>query len=161
MFFANDHSTAHKAFSLVLITSSLAGYFFILIAYLIMLKRISSSRIKNLIPCMRKKVSPKQARSEPQTQKIKNENKQVYIRILVICVTDVICGIIVCVVGLVYYLDSIITPECWLSNFESFKHRAPIVAIVFFPLNSVINPYIYCFHVLQKILKAAKHKLKK
>ena len=161
LFFANDHSTAHKAFSLVLITSSLAGYFFILIAYLIILKRISSSRIKNLIPCMRKKVSPKQARSEPQTQKIKNENKGVYIRILVICVTDVICGIIVCVVGLVYFFDSIITPECWLSNFESFKHRAPIVAIVFFPLNSVINPYIYCFHLLQKSLKCCKTQVKK
>ena len=149
---------AHQAFSLVLITSSLAGYFFILIAYLIMLKHIFSFRIKNLIPCMRKKRILKQSslsRGEPQMQKIKNENKQVYIRILVICVTDVICGIIVCVVGFVYYFDFLITPECPLSNFKCFEHRAPIVMIVFFPLNSVINPYIYCFHLLQNLLKCS------
>ena len=161
LFFTNNHPTAYKAFSLVLITSSLAGYFFILIAYLIMLKRISSSRIKNLIPCMRKKVSPKQARREPQMQKIKNENKQIYTRILVICVTDVICGIIMCVVGLMYYFDSIITPECSVSSFECFKHSAPIIVIIFFPLNSVINPYVYCFHLLQKLLKCCKTQVKK
>ena len=93
--------------------------------------------------------------------KIKNENKQVYIRILVICVTDVICGIIVCVVGFVYYFDFLITPECPLSNFKCFEHRAPIVMIVFFPLNSVINPYIYCFHLLQNLLKCSKTQVKK
>ena len=161
LFFTNNHPTAHTAFSLVLITSSLAGYFFILIAYLIMLKRIFSFRIKNLIPCIRRKVSPEQARREPQTQKIKNENKQVFVRILVICVTDVICGIIVCVVGLLHYLDSIITPECSRSNFKVFKQLAPIIVIVFFPLNSVINPYIYCFHLLQHLLKSCKTQVKK
>ena len=161
LFFTNNHPFAHTAFSLVLTTSSLAGYFFILIAYLIMIKHISSSRIKNLIPFMRRKVSPKQARREPQTQKIKNENKHVYIRILVICVTDVICGIIVCVVGLVYYLDSIIAPECSVPILECFKRNAPIIVIVFSPLNSVINPYIYCFHLLQKLLKCCKTQVRK
>ena len=161
LFFTNSNPIAIKAFSLTLITSSLAGYFFILIAYLIMLKHISSSRTKNLIPCMRIKVSPKQARREPQMEKIKNENKQVYIRILVICVTDVICGIIVCVVGLLHYLDSIFTPECSPSNFKCFKQLAPIIVIVFFPLNSVINPYIYCFHLLQNLLKCCKTQVNK
>ena len=161
LFFPNNLPTAQTTFSLVLITTSLAGYFFILIAYLIMLQRLSSSHIKNFIPCMRKKVSPQQTRREPQLQKIKNENKHIYMRIFVICVTDVICGIIVCVLGLVYYLDSIITPKCSVSSFECFKRIAPIIVIVFFPLNSVINPYIYCFHLLQKLLKGCKTQVRK
>ena len=161
LFVTNNYPIAHKAFSLVLITSSFAGYIFVLIAYLIMLKRISSFGIKSFIPGMRKKVLSKQARTEPQSQKIKNENKQVYIRILVICVTDVICGIIVCVVGLVYFFGSLMTPKCSASNFDCFYHSTPILVIVFFPLNSVINPYIYCFHLLQNLLKCCKTQVRK
>ena len=94
-------------------------------------------------------------------KKIKNENKQVYLRILVICSIDIICGIIVCVVGLMYYFDFLITLECSVSNFKCFNHRAPIVVIVLFSLNNIINPYIYCFHLLQNLLKCCKTQVKK
>ena len=138
LFDARDQN-AITYFSLFLVIFNLVEYIFILIAYLIVFKKISQIRFQNLFPCLSQKCYLK-ARGK-QTAKMQNENRKAYLRIFAVVITDLVCGIPISLFGLVYYFESLALSECFRNH--SFFNAALLLTILFFPLNSIINPYIY------------------
>ena len=143
---------ARTYFSLFFLIFNLVEYVFILIAYLIMFKKISATRFMNLLPCVSQKTYFR-TRGQ-QTQKIKNENKQVYARIFAVVATDLICGIPICLLGLAYFFEGLYVTECFRNL--SFINVASLVVLVLFPLNSIINPYIYSLHLRKNLFNRCK-----
>ena len=92
----------------------------------------------------------------PQTQTIVNENRQIFVRIFVIVVTEVICGIFVCLIGLGYFFYSLSDPDCIQKSGKAFHEWADMVTMIALPLNSVINPYIYSSHLWRKVCCCCK-----
>ena len=138
-------------FSLFIFSFNLVSYLFILIGYLIILKNIAKSCFFSILPCSSlRHFSERQEQNVPEAN---NENKQVFMRILIIVVTDMICGIAICLIGLGYYLQSLVF-NC-SHNLSYLVIAAPFVWILF-PLNSVINPYIYSFHLWKGICRRCK-----
>ena len=142
-------------FSLFLIIFNLVEYVFILIAYLIMFKKISPIRFQNLFACLSQKCYLK-ARDQ-QTAKMQNENRQVYLRIFAVVITDLFCGIPISLFGLAYYFESLAVPNCFRNH--SFYNAALLLTILLFPLNSIINPYIYSYHLWKSFFKRCKKRL--
>ena len=145
----------NKVFSLVLLSSSITGYLFVAIVYSFIFKNISTSELKSFLPCVSKNSSFKERKELPQTQTRVDEDRQIFVRIFVIVVTDVIFGIFVCLVGFGYFFYSLANPDSLLERGKNFRNSfykwAIIVTMVLFPLNSVINPYIYCSHLWRKV----------
>ena len=141
-------------FSFFLIFFNLLEYLFILIAYVIMCLKISTSRFKKFCLCISHKNSLKEQR--PEIPQIIFENKLVYTRIFVVVVTDLICGMLICLIGVTYYFDSF-SYNC-VTN-RNFRSWAILIAMLLFPLNSIINPYIYSFRLWKKLLKRCKQLL--
>ena len=140
-------------FSLFLLTFNLIGYILIAIAYAVILKSLTSFNIKNLLPCSRQSNSMKQGTKK--TQKIKIENKQIYIRIFVVVLTDLICIAPICVIGHINFFESL-GDGCFRRQFRSRKNWTPLVTLILLPLNCVINPYIYSFSTWKHVLKRSK-----
>ena len=148
-------NTTTTYFSLFILSFNLVGYLFILIAYLIIFNNISKSCFFSILSCL----SPRYF-SETQEQnvpKVINENKQVYVRILIVIVTDLTCGIAICLIGLGHYLQGLVF-DC--SHNRSFLKIAALCVWILFPLNSVINPYIYSFHLWKGICRRCKQRLR-
>ena len=151
-------SIAHTIFSGFLLFSSLAGYASILIAYLYMLKRLSADQLKASFSRITRKICFKtENKNRFQTQKVKDENKQIFIRIFIIVATDLICGIFVAIMGIIFLFKTLnISPYCVTQNVTNYKHLGQRIVVIIFPLNSVINPYIYCFHLFQSFYRRCK-----
>ena len=148
-------NTTTTYFSLFILSFNLVSYLFILIGYLIILKNISKSCSISILPCLfLRYFSEGQKRDVPETIK---ENKQVYVRIFIIVVTDLTCGIAICLIGLGHYFQGLVY-DC-SHNRSYLKITAPLVLILFF-LNSVINPYIYSFHLWKGIYRRCKQRLR-
>ena len=144
------YKNATTFFTLFLFTFNLTGFLFILVGHLIMLKNISALRIQNmkyLFFCQCFKPSVKTI--EQITKERKTENRKVYIRIFAVIITDLICGVTVCLISFLYFFK-IIGP------FPLGKEPITRIASILFPLGSVINPYIYCFHLWKKHFKRFK-----
>ena len=156
-FTKEDRHTA--VFSLVLLSSSFIGYWCIAILYSLIFKNISTSELKSFFPCVPKSSSFKKRKDGPRTQTIVNENRQIFVRIFVIVVTDLICGIFVCLIGLGYFFYSLTDPNCIQKSGEDFHEWADKVAMIVLPLNSVINPYIYSSHLWRKVCCCCKKKV--
>ena len=141
----------NKVFSLVLLSSSITCYLFVAIVYSLIFKNISTSELKSFFPCVSKNSSFKKRKEQPQTQTRVYENRQIFVRIFVIVATDVICGIFVCLVGFGYFFYTLADSGCLPESGKNFHKWARIVTMVLFPLNSVINPYIYSSHLWRKV----------
>ena len=149
---ARDTTTTY--FSLFIFSFDLVSYIFILIGYLIILKSISKSCFFSIPSCLSlRHFSETQKRNVPETI---NENKQIYMRILIVVVTDMTCGIAICLIGLGHYFLGLVF-DC-SHNHSYLKIAAPLVWILF-PLNSVINPYIYSFNLWKGIYGRCKQRL--
>ena len=140
---------AGSYFSLGLIIFNLIGFVFIIISYLTIFKNLSKSRIKCRLPCM--------IRSNEQEHKIKSENRHIYYRIFVVVFTDVICGVFTCCFGLAYFFMNL-RDECYHLP-HNIKKAMPLIVMILFPLNSIINPYIYSFNFWKRFLKHIKQHL--
>ena len=141
-------------FSLLFLFFNLIEYLFILIACMIMCINISASRSKKNFPCVYHKNSLEEQR--PKIPRVTSENKQVHTRLFVVIVTDLICGMLICLIGVACYFDSF-SYSCVINR--NFKSWAILIAMLLNPLNSVINPYIYSFHLWKKLLKKCKQRL--
>ena len=143
---------ASDLFSLSLLMFNLVAFIFIIIAYIIIFQNLSSFGLKSIVPRALQKQRFKH--KEQKTQKIKSENKQIYLRILVIVITDMICGIPICLFGLVTFIENATNSCYWSKNF--IDTIAPLLSFIILPLNSVINPYIYSFHLRKKFFEFCK-----
>ena len=155
-FLIDARNTTTTYFSLFLLSFDLVCYLYILIANLIILRSISKlCFLSSFFPCLSlRNFFEKQERTAP---KAINENKQVYVRILIIIVTDLICGIAICLIGLGHYFQGLVS-DC--SHNRSYGDIATPFIMMLFPLNSVINPYIYSFHLWKAIYRRCKQRLR-
>ena len=152
-------TTANSHFSFSLLAFNLAAFLFIIIAHIIILKNISSLGFKDLLPLALQKKYFKHG--DKESPKVKSENKQIYIRVLVIVITDLICGIPACLVGLMYYVGNL-KNNCFPYDHLNFAENiAPLLSLILFPLNSVINPYIYSFHLWKDLFSSCKQEVQK
>ena len=148
-------NTTTTYFSLFILSFNLVGYLFILIAYLIIFNNISKSCFFSILSCLSQRhFSETQERDVPEVIK---ENKQVYLRIFIVVVTDLTCGITICLIGLGHYFQGLVY-DC-SHNRSYLEITAPFVLILFF-LNSVINPYIYSFNLWKGIYRRCKQRLR-
>ena len=154
-FLIDARNTTTTYFSLFLLSFDLVCYLYILIAYLIMLKNISKLCFFSILPCLSLRYFSEE--QEQNVPKAINENKQVSLQILIIIVTDLICGIAICFVGLGYYFQGLVS-DC--SHNRSYGDIATPFIMMLFPLNSVINPYIYSFHLWKAIYRRCKQRLR-
>ena len=154
-FTSNTNAKTH--FSLSLFTFNLVAFLFIIIAHIVIFKQISSFSFKNLLPIALQK--NKLMQREKKTQKIKTENKHIYLRIFVVVLTDLICGIPVCLIGIVYYVGQVINDCFYFEQGPFAESIAPFLSLMLFPLNSVINPYIYSFHLWQDFFKSCRQQI--
>ena len=144
-------------FSMACLLYNFLSFLFILIAYIIILKDLSSTRY-----CMRScfsKITAKIRQGNP-AHVINNakENKKIYYRIFVVVFTDMFCWMPVCVIGLTYFVESLVIPDFFSTARHSFAKRViPFVVVTLIPINSVVNPYIYSFHLWKKICNRTKN----
>ena len=115
---------------------------------------ISKLRFKKFFPCVYRVEFMKN--ETPTVPQINSENKKVYTRIFVIIVTNLISGMLTSLIGIAYYFDSL-TNNCVINR--DFKNWASSVTMLLFPLNSIINPYIYSFRLWKTLLKKCKQRL--
>ena len=151
MFSVGHHAISY--FSQFLLLFNLLEFIFILAAYFIIFKTISTQPCKQYFLCKFRKRHLKT--KGLHSQKRKTENRQVYVRIFIVIITDLLCGLPMCLFSLVYFLLSL-TDNCFLSESLDLRKFGPIIALFLFPLNSVINPYIYSF----QLWKSIAHRLK-
>ena len=83
------------------------------------------------------------------------ENRKMLRRISVIILTDVTCWVPVCVMLIVNRQFSFKNTE------EALKHSIffHTVILIFVPLNSILNPYIYSFHLWKLLFKHIESKV--
>ena len=154
-FFNTARNDTVSYYSLCFLILNLIGYIFIIIAYLIISKKISSLRLLNLLPCLAKSNCLK-TQDNYRTKKITAENNQIFRRIFIIIITDLICGIPICLIGLSFYFDTLIN-DCGRN--KDYQEKAFIVVAALFPLNSIINPYIYSFRMWKSNFHKCKQRL--
>ena len=82
------------------------------------------------------------------------ENRKLFRRISIIILTDVACWIPICVMSIVTWQFSSENTEELLSRSISFH----TVILILVPLNSILNPYIYSFHLWKVLFKHVKTK---
>ena len=88
------------------------------------------------------------------------ENIQIYRRLLLVIVTDFLCWIPISVTAFYFYFEYQYSSE--LSKFMSCNTKStfyymPLVVLILMPINSVINPYLYSWHIWKKVLKKCKN----
>jgi len=159
-FSATDTHSSTPNFTAFLLISSLAGYIFILIAYGIILKNVSASQFKTWLSRLTRHICSVGEIVAP-IQQIRNENRQIYIRLFFVALSDLMCGVVASVMGLVFYfkIKSRAGSSCILPEIRVFKRTGQRI-IIFFFFNSVINPFIYCFPLFQGIYKRCKSYLR-
>ena len=148
-----------ELFSFSLLTFDFVAFFFMIIANIIIFKKLSSCSFKNLLPTAMQKSNSKH--KAEKTQNVKAENKQIYMRILVIVITDLICGIPVCLIGIVYYIGKAMNNCFGIDHVHFVQFIGPLLTVIVFPLNSVINPYVYSFQLWKSIYCFCKHQVQK
>ena len=82
------------------------------------------------------------------------ENRQMFRRISIIILTDVACWVPVCVMSIVDWRFPTTNTEELISRSISFH----TVIIILVPLNSILNPFIYSFHLWKLLFKHIKSK---
>ena len=137
-------------FSMACLLYNFLSFLFILIAYAVVLRDISSTR-----HCMRSCFSKIEKGNSAHIDNTLTENKKIYYRIFVVVFTDMFCWMPVCVIGFVYFLKFLTIPDFYSTGRLPFATREaiPLVVMALVPINSVVNPYIYSFHFWKKFVK--------
>ena len=150
-----EAKNASAYFTALLFLFNLFEYCFIIIAYLIMFKHLSNLHFRKFLLGL-KQSRAAQRQNLKVISKRKVENKYVYNRIFAVVVTNIICGIPICIIAIVYNFGSILF-DCLPNRF--FKHWALPVFVILYSFNSIINPYIYSFPFWKSLILRGKQRL--
>ena len=82
------------------------------------------------------------------------KNRKMLKRISFIVMTDIMCWIPLCIASLVLWIVPL-NPETIQNLGDYLKYLAPfqIVLLTVVPFNSILNPYIYSFHMWRRTFK--------
>ena len=142
-------------FSMACLLYNFLSFLFILIAYAVVLRDLSSTRY-----CMSSCFSKIEKGNPAHVDNTSTENKKIYHRIFLVVFTDMFCWMPVCAIGFVYFVkSSAIIPDFYFTERLPFPREAlPLVVVASVPINSVVNPYIYSYHFWKKICKRTRRK---
>ena len=84
------------------------------------------------------------------------ENRKIYHRLLLVIVTDCLCWIPICVIAFSFYFRNLYQLKGNKCDKTSEKFALSCVVLVLMPINSLINPYLYSWHIWKKLLKKCK-----
>ena len=147
-------------FSMACLLYNFLSFLFILIAYIIILKDLSSTR-----HCMRSCFSKiglitseiKQGKPA-QIDNKSTKNKKIYYRIFLVVFTDMFCWLPVCFIGFICFVESLVIPDFYsTARFSLGKRVIPLIVLTLVPINSVVNPYIYSYHLWKKVCNRTKN----
>ena len=142
-----DHQFSY--FSMACLLYNFLSFLFILIAYIIILKDLSSTR-----HCMRSCFSKIEKGNSARIDNTLTENKKIYYRIFLVVFTDMFCWMPVCVIGFVYFVKFLTISDFYSTGRPKFRRGTiPLVVMALVPINSVVNPYIYSYHFWKKFVK--------
>ena len=156
--FQINYSKNWKYFSISLLAFNVNAFAFIFIACLVTIRHISFSGKKPFFSCKTNCFKFPQANevqdlnnSQAFDRKTKSENKKVYLRLLLVVMTDFICWIPICTICIFYLIRSISITDCKMCEPKEFRLWFSTVVAVLIPLNSVINPYIYSYKMWKRL----------
>ena len=137
---------SHQYYSLIILFYNFIAFIIILIAYIVIWKKISKSANLN--------------RQSANAQKV-TENTKIYRRLFLVIFTDFLCWFPVCVIAFYFYFNDLYGWEEILPDFRDCpKNRKKFFSLisvsVLIPINSVVNPYLYSWFTWKQLLKKCK-----
>ena len=153
----------HNYFTLCIILYNVLSCVFIVIAYGIISVQVFGCHSANpnnfrrrTLSSFYRKSSRKKQTNEPNLIR-DYENQKLFCRMFIVIVTDILCWIPLCVLFFVFWFEPI--EEIGKPMFSHLHQNFQIAVLWIIPLNSILNPYIYSFHLWQDLFKACKKKL--
>ena len=153
----NDDTRLHDYFDFILLFYNFAISVAIMIAYILITINVSDNSIETFsvhckgfpgnFCCKCKKLGHSNAVRLA-------ENRQLFRRISIIILTDIACWLPICVVSIVYWQFSTKIADKPIKGTFSFH----TVVLILMPLNSMLNPYIYSYHLWKFLFKHIKSK---
>ena len=153
----NDDIYLHDYFDLTLLFYNFAISVAIMIAYILVTINLSDNSVEIFLVhckwlpgnfcCKCKKLGHSNAARLA-------ENRQLFRRISIIILTDIACWLPICVMSIVYWQFSFRNTEEELKQSITFN----TASLVLVPLNSMLNPYIYSYHLWKLLFRHIKSK---
>ena len=137
---------SHQYYSLIILFYNFIAFIIILIAYIVIWKKISKSANQNC----------QSANAQKAT-----ENTKIYRRLFLVIFTDFLCWFPVCVIAFYFYFNDLYGWEEILPDFRDCprnrkKFFSLISVSVLIPINSIVNPYLYSWFTWKQLLKKCK-----
>ena len=85
-----------------------------------------------------------------------SENNKIYLQLFLVIATDFLCWIPICVTAFYYYFSDHMSSESKNCDRASAFFKMSCAVLILMPINSVINPYLYSWHLWKKFLKKCK-----
>ena len=149
---ANRHE--YKVYVLSLLLFNLISFLFIFITCFIILKQLEVST--NAFSCI---FGKNQQRVNIGERHKSFENQKIMSKLMLIVLTDFVCWVPICTIGLYYFIQSLTTSECSFCLFNNLRRWVAIVVLILIPINSIINPFIYSINIWFDIFKYCKNKV--
>ena len=138
-------SFSHQYYTLCILFYNFLAFTFISIACIVISKQLA-----------RNEKSVEQNGLSVNEQKL-IENKKIYRRLLFVVITDCLCWIPICVIAFSIYFKNLYQSkgkrDC---STKSIQLALTGIVLVLMPINSIINPYLYSWHIWKKLLKKCK-----
>ena len=147
---ANRHE--YKIYVLSLLLFNLISFLFIFITCFIILKQLEVST--NAFSCI---FGKNQQRVNIGERHKSFENQKIISKLMLIVLTDFVCWVPICTIGLYYFIQSLTTSECNFCLFKNLRRWVFTVSLVLIPINSIINPFIYSINYWKNIVKNCKY----
>ena len=149
---ANQHE--YKIYVLSLLLFNLTSFLFIFITCIIILKQLPISI--DIFSCI---LGNNQQKVNIGKRHKSFENQKIISKLMLIVLTDFVCWVPICIIGLYYFIQSLTTSECNFCLYHNFREWVANVVLVLIPINSIINPFIYSINIWSNIFKCWKNKV--
>ena len=156
----SDHFSPSSYFTLFVLIFNTSCFFVISMCYSVILKAMIQSG--NVMSCtcfgLLKSNRVTDSGANKQDQRRYFENKSMFRRVVVVVATDFLCWVPICLISLIFFLQSAGYEENNCTSREhtctnlSLYHGIQIAVFYVIPVNSSINPYVYSFHFWQNII---------
>ena len=149
---ANRHE--YKIYVLSLLLFNLISFLFIFITCLMILKQLAMS--SDIFFC---NLGNNQKKVNIGERHKSFENQKIISKLMLIVLTDFVCWVPICTIGLYYFIQSLTTSECNFCYFNNLRRWVFTVSSVLIPINSIINPFIYSINIWSNLFKYCKNKV--
>ena len=139
-----DTTFSHQYYTISILLYNFFAFIFISIACFVIYKQLARNE----------KSIKQNSLSEKERKLI--ENRKIYRRLVLVIVTDCLCWIPICVIAFSFYFESLFRSKDKSTCDKAEKFAMSCLVLVLMPINSLINPYLYSWHIWKKLLKKCK-----